>query len=106
MDINLAILSGRLAVPPLVEADESGASVAHLLVVTRPEHRRRVDVVPVVMADPPRALLDKQIRSGSRLHIVGSFVRRCPADPMVGYGRLEVEAAAISVRDDDPSYCR
>ena len=59
MDLNLIVLCGRLAVEPELKEFDSGSRLVRLLVTVRSdEPRRRVDVVPVTLWDPPQDLLE------------------------------------------------
>ena len=66
MDLNLVVLCGRVAVEPELKTFDSGSRLIRLLVTVRSDvPRRRVDVVPVTMWDPPDELVDETAREGS-----------------------------------------
>jgi single-stranded DNA-binding protein len=76
MDLNLIVLCGRLAVPPEIKVFESGTRLIRYLVTVRSEEpRRRVDVIPVSMWDPPQELIDESPESGRRIWVCGSVDR-------------------------------
>lgn len=106
MDINLTLLNGRLATPPMIETAPDGATRARMLVLVRTSRRRRIDVVPVIMTDPPSELTDSSLGAGKRIYVAGSLIRRCAADPFFTMGRLEVSAESISLDDHAGSETR
>ena len=58
MDLNIIVLSGRITTEPEFRTFPSGACLARYLVTVRStEPRRRVDVGPVSLWDPPDDLL-------------------------------------------------
>lgn len=98
-DVNLALISGLLALPADLEHLPDGSHRARLLVVVHSECGSRFDVVPVVV--PPdicTGALEAALE-GARVRIAGSLMRRCPSDPCEPSGRIEVIAAAISLPD-------
>jgi single-strand DNA-binding protein len=100
MDLNLVVVSGRLAAPPELRQFESGARLARYLVTVRSEEpTRRVDVLPVTMWDPADALLDAQPMPGSRVWVVGSLQRRFWSGEEGRRSRLELIADQVCVRD-------
>lgn len=104
MDVNLALVSGRLAVPPDLELLSDGSRRAHLLVHVRSERRGRFDVLPVsVPADVHTERLASS-PSGARIFVAGPLMRRC--SPHAPPGRIEVIAAAIGFPDLDGSELR
>ena len=77
MDLNLVVLCGRLAVEPELKSFGSGARLLRLLVTIRSDWpRRRVDVVPVTLWDPPDELVDELPVKGQRIWVCGSAQRR------------------------------
>lgn len=100
MDLNLVVVSGRLAAPPEVRQFESGARLARYLVTVRSEEpTRRVDVLPVTMWDPSDALLDAQPAPGARVWVVGSVQRRFWSGEEGRRSRLELIADQVCIRD-------
>jgi single-stranded DNA-binding protein len=105
MDLNLVVLGGRAAAPPEIRPYDSGSTLLRVLVTVRSDEpdKRRVDVIPVVMWDPPESLLaDGAIHPGRRLWIAGSVQRRFWASEVGRRSRLEVVADQICLRDPDP----
>lgn len=113
MDMNLVVLSGRLAAPVEVRTFESGSHLLRLLMTVRSEApRRRVDVVPVTLWDPADRILEALPYPGGRLWVAGSVQRRFTDIGRGRTSRLEVVAAAIAadaggldlpVDDGDPT---
>ena len=99
MDVNLALLGGRLALPPYVELQPDGSRSAHLLVYVRSDWRNRCDVVPVVV--PEEVGLDALdgLRRGTPIGVAGPLMRRCSRDPWEPTGRIEVVADSIRLPD-------
>jgi len=76
-DYNLFVMQGRLAAPPELRAFESGSRLLRfLLTVRQSQPRRRVDVLPVTLWDPPEHLVDEPLEPGRGLWISGTVQRR------------------------------
>lgn len=102
MDLNLVVLCGRLATDPELRAFDSGAQLARLLVTVRSdEPRRRVDVVPVTLWDPPEEFLADPPLKGQRVWVCGSVQRRFWESPDGRRSRLEVVAEQVNVKEVD-----
>lgn len=99
MDVNLALVSGRLALPPDLEILPDGSQRARLLVIVRPEGRGRFDVVPVVVPAGIDADGLAAATGGSKVFVAGPLMRRCSLDPREPPGRIELIADAISFPD-------
>ena len=100
MDLNLIVLCGRLAVDPELKEFESGSRLVRFLVTVRSdEPRRRVDVVPVTLWDPPDDLLDDMPEKGRRVWVCGSVQRRFWESPEGRRSRLEVVAEQVHLKD-------
>jgi single-stranded DNA-binding protein len=100
MDLNLVVLCGRLATEPELREFDSGTQLVRLLVTVRSDQpRRRVDVVPVTMWDPPTDFLDDPPEKGRRVWVCGSVQRRFWEAPDGRRSRLEVVAEQIHVKD-------
>jgi single-stranded DNA-binding protein len=96
MDINLVVLAGRLATQPEHRVFESGAHLLRLLITVRSdEPRRRVDVVPVTLWDPPEAPSVGGLAAGDRLWVTGSLQRRFWEAPEGRRSRLEIVAHQV-----------
>lgn len=102
MDLNIIVLSGRLAAEPEVRVFDSGATMVRLLVTVRSTApRRRVDVVPVVLWDPDETTVDSLRDSrGSGIWIAGSVQRRFWSSSEGKVSRIEVTASAIEFRNE------
>jgi single-strand DNA-binding protein len=102
MDLNLVVLSGRLAAPPEIRQFESGTRLARYLVTVRSEEpSRRVDVVPVTLWDPGDELIDASPTPGARVWVAGSVQRRFWSGEDGRRSRLEVVAEQVCLRDGD-----
>lgn len=100
MDLNVLMLSGRLAVAPEIRLHDSGAVCARLLIATRRESpTRRVDVLPVSCWDPADDLL--QAGAGRRLWVTGSLQRRFRDSDVGRRSRLEVLADDLTLAPCD-----
>jgi len=100
MDLNLIVLCGRLAVEPELKEFDSGSRLVRLLVTVRSdEPRRRVDVVPVTLWDPPQDLLEDMPDKGRRIWVCGSVQRRFWESPDGRKSRLEVVAEQVHLKD-------
>jgi single-stranded DNA-binding protein len=99
MDLNLVVVSGRLATDPETSAFEAGSTLIRYLVVARSEEpRRRTDVVPVVQWDPPE-WTDELVR-GDGLWVAGSVQRRFWSDDQNRHGRIEIVAHHVQKRPE------
>jgi single-strand DNA-binding protein len=100
MDLNLVVLCGRLAVDPELKTFESGTRLIRLLVTVRSdEPRRRVDVVPVTVWDPPDELVEGLPAKGRRVWVCGSVQRRFWEAPEGRRSRLEVVAEQVNLKE-------
>ena len=103
MDLNLVVLDGRLAAPPEIRRFEQGGRLARYLITVRSEEpRRRVDVVPVVLWDPPDDLLDAEPAPGMPVWVSGAVQRRFWSGPEGRRSRLEVVADQVCLRSEGP----
>ena len=100
MDLNLVVLSGRLAAPPELRDFESGLRLVRYLVTVRvDEPRHRVDVLPVTLWDPPD---DAPLPTvGERVWVAGAVQRRFWSNAEGRRSRLEV--VAEQVKDRQPT---
>ena len=104
MDINLVVLSGTLATAPELREFESGARLLRLLVtVQQDEPRKRVDVVPVTLWDPPAELVAEDLARGRRVMVVGAAQRRFWEAKEGRRNRVEIVADHVSPREVDGS---
>ena len=99
MDLNLVVLSGRLAAPTEMRTFESGARLARYLVTCRSDEPRRVDVIPVTTWDPPPEMED--IGPGTPLWVAGSAQRRFWDTGTGRRSRLEIVADQVCVRPQE-----
>lgn len=96
MDLNLAVLAGRLAAPPETRTLDSGERMIRYLVTTRTdEPRRRVDVVPVTLWDPPKDLIECDHHPGERVWVTGTIQRRFWSEAVGRRSRLELVADQV-----------
>jgi hypothetical protein len=102
MDLNLIVLCGRLAVDGELRVFDSGSRLLRYLVRVRVDHpRRRIDVIPVILWDPPDDLLDTPGQKGERIWVCGSVQRRYSDSPDGRRSRIEVVAEQVKIRDLD-----
>lgn len=100
MDLDLVVLCGRLAVEPELKVFGGGSRLIRLLVTIRSEWpKRRVDVVPVTLWDPPDELADSLPVKGQRIWVCGSVQRRFWEAPDRRRSRLEIVAEHVNVDD-------
>jgi single-stranded DNA-binding protein len=96
MDINLAVLCGRLATAPEVRIYDTGSRCMRFLVTVAAERpRRRIDVVPVTLWDPPSHLVDDPPDQNARVWITGVVQRRTLDGPEGRRSRVEVIADQV-----------
>jgi single-stranded DNA-binding protein len=101
MELNLVVLSGRLATAPEERTFDSGSTMLRLLVTVRSsEPRRRVDVIPVTVWNPDPELIGAGLDVGQRVWVAGSVQRRFWSAEHGRRSRLEVVAHEVSLRDD------
>ena len=104
MDMNLVVLRGTLATAPELREFESGARLLRLLVTVRQdEPRKRVDVVPVTLWDPPAELEAEDLARGRRVMVVGAAQRRFWEAKEGRRNRVEIVADTVSTREVDGS---
>jgi len=102
MDLNLIVLCGRLAVDGELRVFDSGARLIRYLVTTRVDHpRRRTDVIPVTLWDPPDELVDHPGEKRDRIWVCGSVQRRYWERPDGRRSRIEVVAEQVNFKDVD-----
>lgn len=102
MDLNLIVLCGRLAVDGEVRALDSGSKLIRYLVTVRVDHpRRRVDVIPVTLWDPPADLAESPGIKGQRVWVCGAVQRRYWESPDGRRSRVEVVAEQVNFKDVD-----
>lgn len=99
MDMNVVVLSGRLAAPPELRAFESGSQLLRSLVTVRSNSpRRRVDVVPVTLWDPAKDHEIIEAAAGNSVWVVGTVQRRFWSSGEQRRSRLEVVAHHIELK--------
>ncbi len=102
MDLNLVVLSGRLAAPPEVRTFDSGTTLIRYLITCRSEEpRRRVDVLPVTLWDPAAELIERDDPPGSPIWVAGAAQRRFWNADEGRRSRLEIVADQVCVRAPD-----
>ena len=100
MDLNLIVLCGRLAVDGELRVFDSGSKLIRYLVTVRVDFpRRRVDVVPVALWDPPDDLVDRPGEKGERVWVCGSVQRRYWEGSDGRRSRIEVVAEQVNFKD-------
>ena len=102
MDLNLTVLCGRLATEPEIRVFDSGARLVRYLITTRVDYpRKRTDVIPVTLWDPPEDLVDEPGVKGDRVWACGAVQRRYWESPDGRRSRIEVVAEQVKIRDLD-----
>ena len=102
MDINLAVLCGRLATAPEVRVYDTGSRCMRFLVTVAADRpRRRIDVVPVTLWDPPAHLVDDPPDQNVRVWVTGVVQRRASDGPEGRRNRIEVIADQVIVVGSD-----
>jgi single-stranded DNA-binding protein len=102
MDLNLTILCGRLATDAELRVFDSGTRLIRYLVAVRADHpRRRMDVIPVTLWDPPDDLADEPGEKGERIWVSGSVQRRFWESPDGRQSRVEVVAEQVNLKEVD-----
>jgi single-stranded DNA-binding protein len=101
MDINIVVVAGRLAADPELTTFASGARLLRLLVTVRSqEPRRRIDVLPVVMWDPPDDNPVLEFTRGEGVWVAGSVQRRFWSAEAGRTSRVEIVAHDVQPRPD------
>ena len=102
IDLNLVVLCGRLVTVPDSRTGGNGPDQLRLLIAVRGlDPRRRVDVVPVNLVDPPAALEPEVLIPGTRVWVSGSLRRTFGDDSVPSTrSRLEVHGSRIYLIDD------
>jgi single-stranded DNA-binding protein len=96
MDLNLMVLCGQLASDAELRVFDSGTRLIRYLIVVRADQpRRRTDVIPVTLWDPPDDLVDELGEKGQRLWACGSMQRRFWESPDGRTSRIEIVAEQI-----------
>ena len=99
MDQNLVVLAGTLATAPELREFDSGARLLRLLVTVRSdEPRKRVDVLPVTLWNPPASLLDEKLERGRRVCVSGAAQRRFWEAKEGRRNRVEIVAEHVTAR--------
>ena len=97
-DLNLAVVCGRLATAPELSVHDSGArTLTFLVTVAARRPRRRIDVVPVTMYDPPDELVDDLPGANARVWVTGVVQRRAQDGPEGRRTRMEIVADQVAV---------
>ncbi len=101
MDLNVIVIAGRLAAEPELTTFSSGARLLRLLVTVRSqEPRRRIDVLPVVMWDPPDDSPVGDLTRGMGVWVAGSVQRRFWSAEAGRTSRVEIVAHEVKPRTD------
>lgn len=95
MDLNIVVLCGRVAAHPEIRRFPSGSTQLRiLLTVTTDTPTHRIDLIPVVLWDPPGPLTDGSLTPGTRIWVSGTVQRRFWEEIPVGEGRSGIEVVA------------
>ena len=102
MDTNLIILCGRLAVEPELKVLDSGTRLIRYLITVRADlPRKRVDVIPVTVWDPPEEVWDEAPERGRGIWVSGALQRRFWESQDGRSSRIEVVAEQVNIREID-----
>ncbi|MEE8374990.1 MAG: single-stranded DNA-binding protein [Acidimicrobiia bacterium] len=102
MDLNLMVLCGQLTTNAEQRVFDSGTRLIRYLVTVRADHpRRRVDVIPVTLWDPPEDLVAEPGEKGDRIWVCGSVQRRFWESPDGSTSRIEVVAEQVNFEEID-----
>lgn len=103
MDLNLVVLCGRVATPPEHRTLETGGTVLRVVMTVATGHpHRRVDLLPVIVFDPPDDLMGRRLVPGVRFWVSGRLQLRFSDDPATDRRRrtgLQIIADHVTVRD-------
>ncbi len=100
IDLNLVVLCGRLAVDGEPRVFDSGSRQIRYLVTVRSDApRRRSDVIPVTLWDPPEDLFETPGEKNQRVWVCGSVQKRYWESPDGRRSRLEVIAEQVNFKD-------
>lgn len=100
-DLNLSVLCGRLATEPELSVHDSGSRTLMFLVTVAARHpRRRIDVVPVTLYDPPDELVDDLPGPNARVWVTGAVQRRAQDGPEGRRTRIEIVADQVAVIEE------
>ncbi|MEN8238542.1 MAG: single-stranded DNA-binding protein [Actinomycetota bacterium] len=101
MNLNIIVITGRLAAEPELTTFASGSRLVRLLVTVRSdEPRRRIDVLPVVMWDPAEHIPLDELTRGAGVWIAGSVQRRFWSAEAGRTSRVEIVAHDVALRPD------
>jgi len=102
VNINLVVLKGRLATAPEFRDFESGSRLVRMLITVKSdEPRRRVDVVPVTLWDPPDDFTPGTLPAGKGVWVLASVQRRFWESDDGRKSRLEVVAHQVELSATD-----
>ncbi len=100
MDHNIVVLAGHLAGPPELRELEGGGRLVRYLVTTRIESpQKRIDVVPVILWDPPESLLAEDPPPGHPIWVAATVQRRFWEAKGGRRSRVEIVASHVCLRD-------
>ncbi len=100
MNHNIVVLAGHLAAPPELRELEEGGRLVRYLVTTRSESpQKRIDVVPVILWDPPDALLAEDPPPGHPIFVAATVQRRFWGAKGGRRSRVEIVATQVCLRD-------
>ncbi len=102
LDLNLVVLCGRVATEPELRMFESGASLLRILMTIRTlQPQARIDLIPVIVWDPPDELANGSIATGDRIWVSGMLRRRfwTDADSDNKRSRIEVIGQQVTLAE-------
>ncbi len=104
MDLNIVVIAGRLAAATEYRELEAGKQLRLLVSVRSEEPEKRVDVLPVILWDPPQDLVEAAPPPGTSVWIAGVMQRRFWSGAEGRRSRLEIVARCVTLHPpaEDP----
>ncbi|MBT8200186.1 MAG: single-stranded DNA-binding protein [Acidimicrobiia bacterium] len=98
-DVNIVVLRGNVVAEPEIRHFDSGAVMIRYLTTVRVTvPKRRLDVIPVTLWDPPEDLMRRPGTSHDRIWVLGSVQRRFW--PMASHDRRRSRIEVVANRID------
>lgn len=102
LDLNLVVLCGHLSTDPELRVLDSGGRLIRYLILVRVDYpRKRTDVLPVILWEPPAELWDQPGIKHDRIWVCGTMQKRYWDDAESRPSGLEVVAEQVVVGDLD-----
>jgi len=95
MDLNLVVIAGRIAVPPVLTVHDPDETTLKFSVTVRSEDGHRVDVIPITLYNPATDEPMMDAVMGTNVWIAAAIQRRFVNEPI-----LEIVAMEVQIRDE------